>query len=204
MLLSIIGNAMKILGLTGSIGMGKSTVSKMFAAEGVPVWDADASVHDIYATDKTMRAHIALHHVHCLRPDGVNRKMLGGIIFNNETAHTNLLAVLNPIIQKRLNSFLTENHSKNLVVLDVPLLFETGIDKRCDITVVVSAGEKEQKIRVMARPGMTEELFQQFMSRQMSDKEKRGLADYLIDTNTPIEETREAVNRLISSLVALV
>jgi dephospho-CoA kinase len=187
------------LGLTGSIGMGKSTTAAMFAAEGVPVWDADAAVHRLYAAGGGAVGPIA-----ALRPDAivdnaVDRGRLKAWIAVDPTALRQIEAVVHPLVAADRADFLAEHSDAGLVVLDVPLLFETGADAQMDGSIVVSAPPEVQRARVMARPGMTEAQFATILAKQMPDAEKRARATWVIET-TSLEEVRAAVRNLIADI----
>ncbi|MDE3029121.1 MAG: dephospho-CoA kinase [Paracoccaceae bacterium] len=187
------------LGLTGSIGMGKSTTAAMFAAEGVPVWDADAAVHRLYATGGGAVGPIA-----ALRPDAivenaVDRNKLKAWIAVDPTALPQIEAVVHPLVAADRADFLAAHADAGLVVLDVPLLFETGADAQIDGSVVVSAPPEVQSARVMARPGMTKAQFATILAKQMPDVEKRTRATWVIET-TSLEEVRAAVRNLIAQI----
>ena len=187
------------LGMTGSIGMGKSTTAAMFAAEGVPVWDADAAVHRLYAAGGG-----AVDPIAALRPDAivenaVDRNKLKAWIAADPTALRQIEAVVHPLVTADRADFLAAHADAGLVVLDVPLLFETGADAQMDGSVVVSAPPEVQRTRVMARPGMTEAQFATILAKQMPDAEKRARATWVIET-TSLEEVRAAVRNLIAQI----
>jgi len=191
-----------VLGLTGSIGMGKSTTAQMFRDLGVPVWDADATVHRLYA-----KGGAAVAPVTTLVPDAqtdgaIDRAVLKHAIQTDPGILSKLEAIVHPLVAKDRKAFLGENAAQPLVVLDIPLLFETGGDAHVDATLVVSTDPETQRARVVARPGMTEQAFADLLSRQMPDAEKRARADYVIETNT-IDETRSQIETLVSRLKGL-
>ena len=192
-----------VLGLTGSIGMGKSTTAGMFAAEGVPVWDADAAVHRLYS-----KGGAAVEAIGTLCPDAVvtgavDRARLKSWIAADPKALARIEAAVHPLVAADRAKFIetAENKGAPIVVLDIPLLFETGADQNMDATLVVTASPDVQRERVLARPGMTEEQFQLILSRQMPDAEKRARADYVIET-LGLEQTAEDVRNLIAKIGA--
>jgi dephospho-CoA kinase len=171
------------LGLTGSIGMGKSTTAAMFADEGIPVWDADAVVHRLYSPGEPAARLVAELFPKAMDQDGrVNRVALRGLIKDDPTVLDRLNAAVHPLVAEDRTRFLAMQ-SAPIVLLDVPLLFETGLQSACDAVAVVSVPAEAQRERVLAR-GMTEAEFQIILSRQMPDAEKRALADYIIPTTS--------------------
>ena len=191
-----------ILGLTGSIGMGKSTVAAMFAGAGVPVFDADAEVRAMQGAGGELVAAIEAEFPGSTGPDGVLRDTLGAAVFGNREALARLEGIVHPAVARRREAFLLEHAGVPLVVFDIPLLFEKGGSDRVDAVAVVSAPEDVQRARVLARPGMTEDKFAHILSLQTPDAEKRARADHLIDTGTSLEETEIAVERLIARLTS--
>jgi len=189
---------MIILGLTGSIAMGKSTTAQMFRAEGIPVHDADKTVHELYRNE-------AVEPVRKLFPaavvDGVvDRQALGKLVIGNRDNMLALEKTIHPMVRKKEQEFLQNaiDNKAGLVVLDIPLLFETGGDKRVDAILVVTASASEPNKRVMSRPGMTKEKFASILKHQMPDSEKRQKADFLIDTGQGLENARKTVRLIIS------
>jgi dephospho-CoA kinase len=189
------------LGLTGSIGMGKSTVAGMFAALGVPVFDADAEVHKLQGPDGALVAEIEAEFPDTTTALGVDRTLLREAVLADPTAFARLEAIIHPAVAEARNAFLRANHHAPLVVLDVPLLFEAGGWKHVDKIAVVSAPADVQRTRVLARPGMTAERFEAILARQLPDAEKRARADFVIPTGGPIEETRAAVRNVTACLI---
>ena len=175
---------MVILGLTGSIGMGKSTAAGMLEALGVPVYDSDAAVHRLTAPGGRAVARVEAAFPGSVTVGGVDRAALGAQVFNNPEALTRLEAILHPMVAAERNRFLKICAAQRLrmVALDVPLLFETGGDRRCDATIVLSAADFVQAGRVLRRPGMTVERLGEIRARQMPEAEKRSRADFVLLT----------------------
>lgn len=192
---------MIILGLTGSIGMGKSTTAGFFREFGVPVWDADATVHQLYAQGGAAVAPIARLCPQAVTDGAVDRATLREWLGKNPEALRTLEAIVHPLVQQTRAEFIQHHRRQNtpLVVLDIPLLFETGADALCDATLTVSADAQEQRRRVLARPGMSEEDFERLNARQMPDTEKRRRASHVIETRSKAQ-TREDVAALIREL----
>jgi dephospho-CoA kinase len=193
---------MIVLGLTGSIGMGKSTVAAMFAAAGVPVFDADAAVHRLQGRGGALVAEIEAHFPGTTGPEGVDRGALAERVLGEPEALRRLEGLVHPAVGRQREAFLARNSTTPLVVLDIPLLFEAGGWSQVDKIAVVSAPEGVQRARVLARPGMSEEKFERILARQMPDAEKRSRADFVIPTGGPLEETRQAVRRIVDELTA--
>ncbi|HEU0097717.1 MAG TPA: dephospho-CoA kinase [Allosphingosinicella sp.] len=192
---------MIVLGLTGSIGMGKSAVAAMFAEEGVPVFDADAAVHRLQGPEGALVAEIEAHFPGTTGPEGVDRGALAERVLGEPEALRRLEALIHPAVAAERAAFLADHASARLTVLDIPLLFEAGGWEQVDKIVVVSAPAEVQRARVLARPGMTEAKFERILARQLPDSEKRARADFVIDTSGPFEETRRAVRRILACLV---
>lgn len=186
-----------ILGLTGSIGMGKSAVAAMFEDLGVPVFDADAEVHALQGPGGALLPEIEAAFPGSTGAAGVDRPRLGAAVFGNPEALARLEAIVHPAVGAKRVAFLREHADKPLIVFDVPLLFEKGGWERVDAVLVVSAPAEIQRARVLARPGMTEEKFGQILKLQVPDAEKRARADHVIDTGIPLAETRKAVEALV-------
>lgn len=193
---------MIVLGLTGSIGMGKSSTSSMFYELGIPVYDADAAVHQIYDVGGS-----AVRPVQELFPDVVvenriDRNRLREIVLNNSQNLVQLERIVHPLVRDTQLAFRAqcEKDGADIVVLDIPLLFETGGDKNVDHIIVVTTTAEEQRNRVLARPGMTEEAFKVILSKQIPDTEKRKRADFIINARIDFDYTREQVKALISAL----
>ncbi|MEO6716652.1 MAG: dephospho-CoA kinase [Novosphingobium sp.] len=189
-----------ILGLTGSIGMGKSTVSAMFREAGVPVFDADAVVHELQGPDGALLPMIEQAFPGTTGPQGVDRARLGAAVFGDPLKLKRLEAIVHPAVGAMRAGFLEDNAQQRLIVFDIPLLFEKGGFDMVDAVAVVSAPPEAQRARVLARPGMTEEKFAQIMAIQVPDAEKRARADYVIDTGGPPDATRAFVEQLVDEL----
>ncbi len=180
------------IGLTGSIGMGKSTVLSMFADLGAAVWDADAAVHRLYGKGGAALAPLAELFPEAIVDGAVDRAALAKIVLGDTQALAKLEAVVHPLVAEDREAFMTAaaQAGADAVVLDIPLLFENETEKFFDATIVVSAPAETQRARVLARPGMSEEKFEAILRLQTPDAEKRQRADYIIDTGLPLEETR--------------
>lgn len=188
------------LGLTGSIGMGKSTVAKMFADAGVPVFDADAEVHRLQGLAGKVVAAIEARFPGTTGPDGVNRTALAKAVLGDDAAMRALEAIVHPAVGAERAAFLARHAGAPLVVFDVPLLFETGGERGVDKVAVVSAAPEVQRARTLERPGMTPAKFDAILARQTPDADKRARADVVIPTDVPMEETRAHVERVIACL----
>jgi dephospho-CoA kinase len=188
------------LGLTGSIGMGKSTVAQMFAEERVPVFDADAAVHRLQGPEGALVREIESRFPGTTGPEGVNRTALAERVLGEREALQNLEGLIHPAVAREREAFLESNKSAKLVVLDIPLLFEKGGWDQVDRIAVVSAPEEVQRERVLARPGMTVEKFERILALQMPDAEKRARADYVIPTEIELSATRAVVREIIAGL----
>ncbi len=191
-----------ILGLTGSIGMGKSTVAAMFEELGVPVFDADATVHDLQGPGGELLPAIEEAFPGTTGPAGVLRAELGQQVFGDDAALKRLEAIVHPAVGLRRMQFLEANAQAPLIMFDIPLLFEKGGADNVDVVIVVSAPAEAQRERVLAREGMSVEKFEQILARQVPDAEKRARADYVIDTGVPLEETHAQVGALVEQLRA--
>jgi dephospho-CoA kinase len=191
---------MIVVGLTGSIGMGKSTTAGMFRELGVPVNDSDAVVHDLYRTDAV--APIAAAFPGTVRDGVVDRGELARKLSEEPGGFGRLEAIVHPLVSARQAEFLEAQRSNgaDLVVLDIPLLFETGAEKRVDVVVVVTCDPQIQRQRVLARPGMTEEKFNLILARQTPDSQKRDRADFLVDTGRGLDAARRRVEQIIALL----
>jgi dephospho-CoA kinase len=194
---------MIILGLTGSIGMGKSTTARLFAEEGVPVHDADAAVHALYEGEAVPLLEAAFPGT---TVNGrVDRALLAKAVVGNAEAMKRLEAIVHPLVERDRDSFLAEARASgaNVVVLDIPLLLEIGLEDLVDAVVVVSAPHDVQRQRVMDRPGMTEEKFIALLAKQMPDAEKRQRADYIVDSGRGIEHARQQVREILKKVATM-
>ena len=191
-----------LLGLTGSIGMGKSTIARLFRDEGLAIWDADAAVHRVYDQDTHLKSELNKAFGHVIRDGKVDRAALGDRVRGDDAAFKHLNALVHPAIVSDRTVFLQNHASDRLVVLDIPLLFETGGEARVDKVLVVSAPEAVQRQRVLARHGMTEARFLDILSRQIPDAVKRQRADFVIDTSKSLQACHSDVVSLIRDLTA--
>jgi dephospho-CoA kinase len=188
------------IGLTGSIGMGKSTTARMFREAGVPVLDSDQIVHDLYRGAAVAPIEAAFPGVTL---DGaVDRAKLAECVLGDPEALKRLEAIVHPLVWSARDAFLKDQEQKGVevVVYDVPLLFETGAEKSVDAIIVVSAPEDVQKARVLARPGMTEEKFAAILAKQTPDAEKRARADFVVHTEKGLESARDQVRAILDEL----
>ncbi len=190
------------LGLTGSIGMGKSTTSAMFAELGYPVWDADAAVHRLYARGGAAVGPVSELFPAALLNGAIDRGALKAVLAVDETALPRLESIVHPLVAADRAGFLVQAQADGakIAVFDIPLLFETGADRQMDGTAVVSAPDDLQRQRVLARPGMTEETLDMILARQMPDAEKRARATWIIPTET-LETARAAVIRICGEIL---
>lgn len=189
-----------IIGLTGSIAMGKSTVAAMFEDEGVPVFDADAAVHILQGPGGALVGEIESAFPGTTGPQGVDRQLLGKAVLGDADKLSRLEAIIHPAVAAMRNDFLSAHSEKPMIVFDIPLLFEKGGHQSVDHIVVVSASVDQQRARALARPGMTVEKFESILKLQTPDAEKRKRADTVIDTTGTITQTRQQVQALIKKL----
>ncbi len=187
-----------ILGLTGSIGMGKSTTAAMFADLGIPVWDADASVHRLYGAGGAAVRHIGQLYPEVIENGAISRPKLRALIAADPQVLDQIQSIIHPRVAADRAAFLAVQ-TADIVLLDIPLLFETGADAQCDAVVVVSAPPDIQRARVLARGEMTQAEFDLILSRQLPDAEKRARADYVIDTTT-LDGAQRAVQTVLQEL----
>jgi len=194
---------MFILGLTGSLGMGKSTTTKFFAEAGVPVHDADAVVHRLYEAEAVPLIETAFPGT--TAGGKVDRDKLAQRVLNDTAAIEKLEAIVHPLVRSSEKRFLAdaERNGAAVAVLDIPLLFETGGEKRCDAVVVVSAPAAVQRARVLARPGMTEQKFAAILAKQMADAEKRTRADFVVDTSKGFDAARAQVRDILARIATM-
>ncbi|MFZ2030228.1 MAG: dephospho-CoA kinase [Vitreimonas sp.] len=193
---------MIVIGLTGSIGMGKSTVAQMFAEEGAPAFNSDDAVHELYARGGAGVAPVEAAFPGVTKDGAIDRAALSARVVDNPEAIKQLEAIVHPLVRQAQIAFLEKHHQAGakVAVLDIPLLFESGGAERVNKVVVVSAPADVQKARVMSRPGMTEEKFAYLLSRQMPDAEKRARADFVIDTSGELDATRAQVRAVLDAL----
>lgn len=193
---------MIVLGLTGSIGTGKSTTAGMFRDLGIPVHDADATVHDLYLREAV--APVSASFPEALKDNVIDRKALSAVLSATPERFRELEAIIHPLVRAREQAFLEAQRQGGaaLVVLDIPLLYETRGEVRVDKVVVVTCDAETQRARVLSRPGMTEEKFALILSRQLPDAEKRRRADFIIDTGRGLEEARKQVEEVIAAITA--
>lgn len=189
------------VGLTGSIAMGKSETAKMFTARGIPVFDSDAAVHELYGPGGAAVPPLRLLVPDAIIDGAVDRRKLANLVQGDATLLKQIETVVHPLVKMRQTVFLAdaENHS-DIAVLDIPLLFETGREREVDVVVVVSTDATSQRQRALARPGMTPEKFDFILSRQVPDAEKRARADYVIDTSVSLADTAREVDRVITDI----
>ncbi len=190
---------MIVLCLTGSLAMGKSTTARFFVEAGVPVHDADAAVHRLYAGDAAPAIETAFPGS---TVDGkVDREKLGARVIGDAAAMARLEAIVHPLVRREEERFLrdAEASGAQVAVLDIPLLFETGGDRRCDAVVVVSSPPEVQRARAFERPGMTEEKFASLLAKQMPDAEKRARADFIVDSAQGFDSARAQVHAILQA-----
>ena len=188
-----------VIGLTGSIGMGKSETAKLFAAEGVPVHDADAAITRLYGKGGAAVSPIAREFPGTVQDGAVDRAKLSALVVGDKAALQKLEALVHPLVAAERAAFLQEAQAP-IVLFDVPLLFETGADAEADAIVVVSAPESLQRARVLARPGMTAEKFESLKARQLGDAQKRQQAHYVVMTDKGLDHAREQVKMILADI----
>jgi dephospho-CoA kinase len=193
---------MIVIGLTGSIGMGKTTTAKLFAGEGVPVLDSDEVVHGLYRTEAAPLIEAAFPGTTV--SGVVDRQKLGDVLRENPANFGRLEEIVHPLVRKRQEAFLAaaRKDDRQFALLDIPLLFETGAESRVDKVVVVSCAPEIQRERVLSRPGMTEEKFEMILARQTPDAEKRRRADFIVDSGSGVEAARDRVREILQKLAA--
>ncbi|MBF9037967.1 dephospho-CoA kinase [Rhodobacterales bacterium LSUCC0387] len=190
-----------LLGLTGSIGMGKSTTADMFRDAGVPVWDADATVVKLYAKGGGAVAPLSALNMGLVQNDAVDREALKNWVKTDPSALNRLESLIHPLVAADRAEFINEHAEQSVIVCDIPLLYETSADQWLDAVLVVTTDTETQKARVMGRVGMDHALFDRILARQMPNSEKIARADYVIETNS-FEGVRKAVHDLINDLTA--
>jgi dephospho-CoA kinase len=194
---------MFVLGLTGSLGMGKSATAKMFAEEGIPVHDADAAVHDLYEGAAAPLIEAAFPGT--TKAGKVDRDKLAQRVLGDSVALEKLETIVHPLVRRAEQAFLNEATRKGarVAVLDIPLLFETGSEGRCDAVVVVSAPPEIQHARAFERPGMTEQKFAAILAKQMPDADKRARADFVVDTSKGFNAARAQVRDILTRIATI-
>ncbi|MBF9021739.1 dephospho-CoA kinase [Rhodobacterales bacterium FZCC0069] len=190
-----------LLGLTGSIGMGKSTTADMFREAGVPVWDADATVAKLYGKGGAAVAPLSALNMGLIQNDAVDREALKNWVKTDPNALNRLESLIHPLVAADRAEFIDDHAEQSLIVCDIPLLYETGADQWLDAVLVVTTDAETQKARVMERAGMDPALFDRILARQMPNSDKIARADYVIETNS-FEAARKAVHDLINDLTA--
>jgi dephospho-CoA kinase len=194
---------MLLLGLTGSIGMGKSTTAKLFAEAGVPVYDADATVHRVYEGEAAPAMEAAFPG--STRNGKVDRQKLSAMVVNNPEAMTRLEKIVHPMLRSHQQKFLSdaEKSGAQVAVLDIPLLFETGGENRVDAVVVVTTTPDIQRARILERENMTPDKLEAILARQLPDAEKRKRADFIVDTGHGLEPVRERIREILAEAVKM-
>jgi dephospho-CoA kinase len=194
---------MFIIGLTGSVGMGKSTTARLFAGQGVPVHDADAVVHRLYKGEAVAAIEAAFPGA--TTGGKVDRSRLAALVLDDPSALKRLEAIVHPLVQAAEQELLAQAQARGerVAVLDIPLLFETGGDRRVDAVVVASAPTEMQQARVLARPGMTWEKLEAILRKQMPDVEKRRRADFVVDTSRGIDDARGQVRAILDAVATM-
>ena len=192
-----------ILCLTGSVGMGKSTAAKFFAEAGVPVHDSDATVHALYEGEAVVLIEAAFPG--STSAGKVDRTRLAPMVLNDKAALARLEAIVHPLVTASREKFLADAAARGepIVVFDIPLLFETAAERRCDAVVVVSAPPAAQRERVLKRPGMTEEKFTALVQKQVPDEEKRRRADFIVDSSQDFDHTRAQIRDILQSVATM-
>jgi dephospho-CoA kinase len=191
-----------VIGLTGSIAMGKSETASLFAEEGIAVHDADAVIHKLYGKGGAAVDRIAAAFPEAVRNDSVDRTVLSRLVVDDPAALKKLEALVHPLVAEEREGFLAAARSRgdDIVLLDIPLLFETGAEERLDAVVVASAPGAVQRERALARPGMSEAKFEALLSRQMPDVEKRARAHFVVVTDKGVEHAREQVKMILAAI----
>jgi dephospho-CoA kinase len=187
-----------VIGLTGSVGMGKSTTAALFRGLGVPVHDADAAVHRLYAGAAVPLVEEAFPGV--TRDGAIDRGALKARVLGDSEAMRRLEGIVHPLVRAEEDAFLAKHSAASLAVLDVPLLLETGGDARCDAVLVVTAPAAVQKQRVLSRPGMTQQTFEAILARQMPDSDKRARAHFIVDTGRGLDAAAAQVAGIVRTV----
>lgn len=190
---------MRILGLTGSIAMGKSTAARLLRSMRLPVWDADAEVHALQRKGGRAVRTIETAFPGSVVDGAVDRQKLGSLVFGNPAALKKLESILHPAVRAQMHTFIRtmRRQRRKMIVLDIPLLFEGGSDALCDAVIVVSAPAFLQRQRLLRRPGMTHEKMRGILARQMSDREKRARADFVVSSGLGLSHTARALKRIV-------
>ena len=193
---------MVIIGLTGSIAMGKSETARMFRENGIPVFDADQTVHELYREGGKAVEPVGRLFPEAIKEGAVDRAALSGLVLGDKSTLVKLEAIVHPLVQEERQSFLdsARNEGNDIAVLDIPLLFETGGSELVDHIVVVSAPAELQKKRALERPGMTLEKFEQILAKQVPDRTKREKADFIVDSSKGLAAANEQVRDIITQL----
>jgi len=196
---------MLVIGLTGGIGMGKSTAADILSSFGLPVYNADRAVHALLDKGGAAVKLVAKLFPAALKNGAIDRSVVGSLVFNKPVLLKKLETILHPLVQRIEREFLKQAQRDKIaaVVLEIPLLFETGAEKRCDVTICVTAPKAVQKARVLKRKGMTPERFKSIVARQMPDKEKRQRADFVVKTGVSRADTKKQLNAILDHLVCL-
>ena len=190
------------IGLTGSIGMGKTTTGKIFSELGLPLYDADAAVHKLYGAGQKGSEKIKEKFPNSINPDGsVNRESLSTEVLGDPEKIKSLENIIHPLVGEDRKVFFDENAKAKAVVLDIPLLFETGGEKFVDYIVVVDAPREIQEERVLSRPNMTKEKFEKIITQQIPNHEKKKKADFIVDTSISIEDARNQVANIVKKII---
>ena len=191
-----------VIGLTGSIGMGKTETAKMFASLGFPVFDADAAVHALYERGGAAVVPVGQAFPGAVNDGRIDRQAMVAAVMNDPAAFALLEAIVHPLVEREENAFIAAAAAKGaeFAVLDIPMLYESGREQRMDVVVVVSAPEEIQRARVLSRPGMTEERLTLILKRQLPDAEKRARADFVVDTGQGLDHAFEQVKRIVQEL----
>jgi dephospho-CoA kinase len=188
------------LAITGSIGMGKSTVASMFEQAGIPVFDADSEVHALQASGGELVQAIGARFPGTVRDGAVDRDLLGARVLGDRDELAALEAIVHPAVIARRERFMADHRDAPALLFDIPLLFETGVASAFDKVIVVSASPEVQRRRVLQRPGMTAAKFDQILARQMPDADKRERADFVVDTGNDLNQTRAQVDSILACL----
>lgn len=189
-----------VVGLTGSLAMGKSVTARLFAEEGVPVFDSDAAIETLYGKGGAAVEKIAAAFPGAVRDGAVDRGALSVLVARDAAVLKQLEALVHPLVAAERQAFLAREAGAGIVVLDIPLLFETGAEKEMDALVVVSAPKEVQRARALGRPGMTAEKFERLLGRQLPDVEKRAKAHFVVVTDKGVEQAREQVRMILATI----